>query len=146
MNRLAAQIGVLALLAIGAGFGLGAVFWLDLGTPRRMGPGFFPMLVGLLLVVLGLIVLIQNLRLPLKAEAPEWAGLATVIGSVASFAFVSDALGVIPGTALAVLIGSLATRDLGWRQRGLLGLAVAIGVWVVFVLILKMPLVAIRGV
>lgn len=145
MNRLVAQVGVLALLVIGAGFAMTAYFSLDLGTPRRMGPGFFPMLVGLILAALALVTLVQNLRLPVTAEAPDWRGVLTVTGSVASFAFVSETLGVIPGAAIAVFVGSLAARSLNWRARFILSALVALGVWVVFVLILKMPLVAVRG-
>lgn len=139
------QIGPLIMLAAGLAFAFGAVATLDLGSFRRMGSGAFPLLVGGLLSVLAAIGLVQNLRAPLETAKADPVAVLGVVGGVAAFAFFTPVLGVLPATALAVFATGSAIPGFRWKMRLVLAVAVALGVWLIFVLGLGMPFIAIRG-
>lgn len=141
-QRLASHIGLLIMFTAGLAFALGAVITLDLGTPRRLGPGAFPLLVGSLLSGLAVIGLIQNLRAPVEISKPDVLGVVGVLAGGASFAFFTPLLGVIPATSLAVFATATAISGLSALFRLLLAVCVACVVWLIFVVGLGMPFVA----
>ncbi|MBV4396123.1 tripartite tricarboxylate transporter TctB family protein, partial [Advenella alkanexedens] len=51
----------LMFIALGIGFALFATSY-DMGTPARMGPGYFPFWLGVVLALLGGVVTIGSLR------------------------------------------------------------------------------------
>ena len=111
------------------------------GTAARMGPGFFPTLLGGLLGFLGLTLSIPALfmdgekipRLPLLP-------LAMILLGVAAFGVALEFLGFAIAVVALVLIGGLADPDL--RPLESLGLALFLAVFSVgvFVALLGMPL------
>lgn len=143
-GELISQIGPLIMLAAGLAFFFGAIATLDLGSFRRMGPGAFPMLVGGILSVLAIIGLIRNLRVPMETERADPIAVLGVFAGVAAFAFLSPLLGVLPATAMAVFATGSAIPGFRWPYRLALAIAVAIGIWLIFVRGLGMPFVAIR--
>lgn len=145
MRALISAIGILIMLAAGLAFAIGAMTTLDLGSLRRMGPGAFPLLVGSLLCLLAVIGLVQHLRAPVAGERPDGIAVAGVAGSVAAFAFFTPLAGVLPATALAVFVAGSAIANFRWLPRLALAIAVAIAVWLIFVVGLGIPFVAIRG-
>ena len=81
-------------------FGVLFIAWstdYQFGTTQRMGPGYFPTVLGIMLVVLGILV-----GLPaIKADAPEthvekigWRGLLVILGAVALYAFLLPRAGL----------------------------------------------------
>ena len=50
----------LMFIAFGAAFMIGALMNYQMGTAVRMGPGYFPTVLGGLMVVLGVLVLIES--------------------------------------------------------------------------------------
>lgn len=143
-NALISHIGPLLMLAAGVSFSIGALVTLDLGSFRRMGPGAFPLLVGGILSVLALIGLIQNLRAPAKTETADPIAVLGVCAGVGVFACLTPVLGVLPATALAVFVTGSAIPGFPWLYRVALAIAVALGVWLIFVEGLGMPFVPIR--
>ncbi|MEM5544977.1 tripartite tricarboxylate transporter TctB family protein [Sulfitobacter sp. AS92] len=139
------QIGPLIMLAAGLTFAFGAIASLDLGSFRRMGSGAFPLLVGGLLSVLAAIGLVQNLRAPMETAKADPIAVLGVAGGVASFAFFTPLLGVLPATAIAVFATGSAIPGFRWPFRIALALGVAVGVWLIFVRGLGMPFVSIKG-
>ena len=142
---LISQIGPLIMLGAGLAFAFGAVATLDLGSFRRMGSGAFPLLVGGLLSLLAAIGLVQNLRAPMETAKADAIAVLGVVAGVASFAFFTPHLGVLPATAIAVFATGSAIPGFRWPHRILLAVGVAIGVWLIFVRGLGMPFVPIRG-
>ncbi len=139
------QIGPFIMLAAGLAFAFGAIASLDLGTFRRMGSGAFPLLVGGILSVLAAIGMLQNLRAPMETTAADPIAVLGVVAGVASFAFFTPWLGVLPATAIAVFATGSAIPGFRWPFRLALAVGVAVGVWLIFVRGLGMPFVAIRG-
>jgi putative tricarboxylic transport membrane protein len=105
------------------------------GTALRMGPGYFPMLLGGLLILFGLSILASGLRRPEKI-AGSWSPRALVILplSLVLFGVLMERGGFIP--AMIVLIFGSATASTEFRflevllfSLGLTALCVAVFVW-----------------
>ena len=99
MGRIANKRDVLAgLMFVGIGLGaLAVATGYRMGTPVRMGAGFFPVLLSGLLVFLGVVVAWGGLRSG-EAAAPRlaWRPLLVIAGSVALFAVMLDRAGLVP--------------------------------------------------
>jgi hypothetical protein len=104
----------------------------EFGDLNRMGPGYFPVALGIIITVLGLIIGIPALFREGEKIHIDWVPLFLVIGSLASFALTLKALGIIFATALSVMISSLAT-EMSWRGRILLGAGIAGFTYLVFI-------------
>lgn len=108
-----------------------------IGELRRMGPGFFPVALGLLLAVLGVAVAVPAFfrsGTPFRFEA---RGFCWIMLAVLIFAFGLVKLGLVVSTVASVIAASMAS-DVSWRTRITLALAVAVVTWAVFSLGLDM--------
>jgi hypothetical protein len=105
------------LAAIGTFVAIYAVAQYDIGTLRRMGPGFFPALLGGVLAVLGLMIAGPAWARGAAAVQIAWKDAAAVLGAILVFAIGLERGGLVLVTAATVLIGSLAAPDrrIGWR-------------------------------
>lgn len=131
-----------ALLGLGGGwFTWYAAAHFQTGTVRDMGPGFFPVILGIALAGLGAAIAIPALF----RAAPEqslklrvWSPLF-VLSGIAGFAILIRPTGLIPAVAALILISSGA--ELKWRPLGvalLCAFACALA-WGIFVLALGLP-------
>ncbi|MFE3838194.1 tripartite tricarboxylate transporter TctB family protein [Pseudogemmobacter sonorensis] len=149
-QRPVAQTGNIAILALASGMVAWAGLGMELGTPRRLGPGAFPLLAGLCLMALSLASILIDLRraaetTPGTLRADPLALLA-VCGAMAAFAITTGLAGVLPGVALTAFIATLPAREMRLPARLLFALGTALVVWVVFFKLLGVPFIAIRGV
>ncbi len=71
-------------------------------------------------------------------------GYGFPIGGVAAFAGLTPLTGVLPATAAAVFVVGSAIPGFRWHHRLVLALAIAAGIWLIFVRGLGMPFVPIR--
>lgn len=114
----------------------------DIGSLRRMGPGFFPVALGVLLAVLGLLITLPALRLHPKTEPQPfaWREALGVIAALLLFGLLLNRLGLLATTALSVLIASAVAprKGLGWRL--VLAVAVSALTWVLFIRGLNMTI------
>jgi hypothetical protein len=111
------------------------------GTAARMGPGFFPSLLGALLAFLGLMLaipalLIDGERLPKLPLRP----LALVLLGIAMFGVALEHLGFAVAVVMLVLISGLADPDLRPIEAAGLALFLAVFSVGIFVGLLGMPL------
>lgn len=137
-------VGPLAWLAVAAIFTVAAL-QLDVGTPRRLGPGAFPLAAALLLGLLCVALALTAWTGSETAQRADW-GPAIAIGlALAAFAVLTPLFGVLPGAFCATVAASLPDRALRWHGKLLLGLIVSGGVWLVFILGLRLPFTAFRG-
>lgn len=124
-------VGGAALSALGLFVALYAREHYDFGTLARMGPGFFPSILGWLLAVLGVLIAIPAWLRHGSMPQVEWRTFAIVMGSILLFAVSLKTLGLVLATALSVFVSSLADREISWLGRAL----VVVGVTAVTVLI-----------
>ncbi|HYI26213.1 MAG TPA: tripartite tricarboxylate transporter TctB family protein [Bradyrhizobium sp.] len=130
----------LLFVAIGATVLIAAGHY-RLGTAARMGPAYFPTLLGGLLVFLGGTLTIPALfRDGEKFPRLHLRPLAMVLLSVAAFGVSLEYLGFAVAVAVLVVIGSLADPDL--RPAETAGLAIFLVVFsiAIFVGLLGLPL------
>jgi hypothetical protein len=88
------------------------------GTPARMGPGFFPKMVAILLGLVGVGVLISSVAPRAHIERLErWdlKGLLWITGSVALFGLLLPSFGMVIALAVLVFVSSYASPEFGWR-------------------------------
>lgn len=98
-------------ISFGAFFSLNAFFNLQLGTARQMGPGYFPSLVGLLLVAVGLAIGLRAWRTAHSSfGSVNWRGFALICIAPIVFGVTVRSVGLIPAIALAALLSSFASR------------------------------------
>ena len=132
--------GGLALAALGASASGWALAHYELGTLRQMGPGFFPAVLGALLVALGLIVALPAWRLAGAPAPVEPRAAAAVLASILIFGFGLPHLGLVGATAGLVLVATLPAPHAGWAWRLVLAAAVTALTVLVFSFGLRMSL------
>jgi hypothetical protein len=97
-------------------------FSLEIGTAVRMGPGYFPLVLSGVLILLGLAVLTQALRFegePVGAIA--WRGMAFILPAPVFFGLTVRGLGFVPALFCTALIAAFASH----RMRPGLALIIA---------------------
>jgi hypothetical protein len=132
-------IGGLLLTALGVFVAFYAQRY-SFGTLARMGPGFFPTVLGILLAVLGALVTVPAFLRHGNKPSVQWGTFAIVIGSLVLFAFTLKVLGLILATFAAAFLASLADRDITWRGRVMVSAGVAFITWLIFIVGLQMIL------
>jgi putative tricarboxylic transport membrane protein len=120
---------------------------LPLGSFRDPGPGFLPLLVGILLGALSLISFFQA-RTGKSPESSEpwyprkrWKNLIWVLGALLAYAGILDALGFLVSTFLLLIFlfrSSLEPRSWPWAIGG--SLIASVSCYVVFELWLRTQL------
>jgi len=106
----------LLYLGFGAAFSLGALQY-KMGEAARMGPGWFPFWVGLLLVLVGVLTAASGLRTRPRAEKvkpPQLAALAWIIGAVVLFGLLLEPLGLVLSLAVLVVVSMRASHEFRW--------------------------------
>ncbi|WP_320177902.1 tripartite tricarboxylate transporter TctB family protein [Roseovarius pacificus] len=104
-------LGALMIFGISLYFLLGA-FRYDLGTPRQMGPGFFPMTLGAAGTFYGVVLIVKALVNQDESNAISWRPLAFVPLAIVACAMSIETLGLIPAVVLASVLTSLGYKDI----------------------------------
>ena len=128
--------------AVGALFA-GIAFTYKLGTAARMGPGYFPFYLGLLLAILGVAIALSGLKLKNAGPAVEkfhWKPIFWVLFPIVIFGVMLKILGMIVSGMLVVVLSGIASEDFKLRPVVLLGLGLVIFCSLAFVGGLKLPI------
>ena len=108
----------------------------DMGTAARMGPAFFPTVLGGLLLLLGVIVGIQGLAtedVHGNVEPFHFRPLLLVLGAVVAFGLLLRPAGLIVSLFVLVIVSSLGGHEFRWRDVLLLALGLMLLMLAVFV-------------
>jgi Tripartite tricarboxylate transporter TctB family len=126
----------LIFIAIGILFGLGSLE-LELGTPLRMGPGYFPLVLSFILVALGLVILAHGFGHPTTGLlVVPWRGLVLILAAPVVFGLTVRGLGLVPAVMLVVLISAFASA----RMSVLLALVLTVALTLFCVLVFSFGL------
>ncbi len=109
----------------------------DIGTLREIGPGFFPLVLSVLLVVLGLAIMATGGQTATAAEpqgpavhgnrvGPDWRGWPAIFLAVIAFVVLADFAGLAPATFACVFVAALGDRENDWKSAALLALGLTI--------------------
>ena len=139
----------LGFIATGIAFGWGATSY-NVGEGARMGPGYFPLMLGVLLAILGAVIVFQSLVVETedgqKIGSIAWKPLGFIIGSNLAFGillgglpkFGVPAMGLIAGIYALVFIASLAGDRFRFREVLVLATVLAVFSYCAFILLLKL--------
>lgn len=130
-------------VAVGLAFAITSNTY-DLGSALAMGPGYFPLVLGGLLVLLGVLITIKGF---IAADSDDigpvpWKAAALLVAALLFFGFTVRGLGLVPALLVAVLLSALA----GHRARVIPAVVIAASITAlcvvifVFTLQLRLPL------
>ncbi len=114
---------------------------LNLGSATRMGPGYFPLLVATILIILGGIIVLNALRTtgePVGGFA--WRGMIFILFAPIFFALTVRGLGFVGAIFFTSLIAAFASIKMTPVLALILAVAVTIFTTLVFVLGLGLPM------
>jgi putative tricarboxylic transport membrane protein len=114
---------------------------LPIGTAFRMGPGYFPMVLCIILASLGFIIALNGIRLeaePIKHFA--WRGLFNIVLPVVFFGATLRGLGFVLALGLAVFGVSLASSRFKWTTALLNTAVLVLFGWLIFIWGLGLPI------
>ena len=131
---------VLTLIGL-AGFYFGSD--LAFGTAARMGPGYFPMLLSVLIIAIGLMVGGRGLTIAGPPIEPvQLRPILFIIAAILVFGFLIEAIGLALTAVVLTVLAAYARREVNLRETILLGVGLAVFTVVVFVSVLGQPLPA----
>jgi hypothetical protein len=91
----------------------------EVGSAARMGPGYFPLMLGILLTLLGLSIGWRSFA----ASNPEstlartgWREILLILGAVALFGATLSWLGMVVSIILLILVASFASHEFSWKE------------------------------
>ncbi len=141
----------LLFFVLGLAFAMGARSY-QLGSSARMGPGYFPLLLSLLLAGLGALIMVRALR---RSDTGEritpwaWRPLLAIIAANLLFGVALGglptwgvpALGLMLGIYLLTFVACLAGERFNAREAALLASALALLSYGAFVWVLRLQFV-----
>jgi len=131
----------LFFVACGAFFCVRTLTDLPLGTALRMGPGYFPLMLGIILVLLGGAIVVKSFGM---ADAPlgavSWRAIGLVIAAPLIFAFTVRGLGFAPAMVFSVVVAAFASRRMSLGFALVLAIVLSIFCTLVFKFGLRLPL------
>ena len=105
------------------------------GTLFHMGPGFFPIILGVIMTCLGLLIAAVAASSSsaeddqLVMPNPEWRAWACILAGPILFIFLGNWGGLIPATFACVFVSAMGDRESTWLNSLLLAVGVtAVGV------------------
>ncbi len=138
------QLGGLLMLVIGLATAVQATNY-SIGSLRRMGPGFFPLSLGVILAAVGVALMLTAKRgIAEQPLAPEWRGWLCICAGIAGFILLGKFGGLVPATFAIVFISALGDRDNSLRIAALLAAAMAAICVLVFWWLLQVPFPLLR--
>jgi hypothetical protein len=116
----------------------------NVGTLMHMGPGFFPLMLGVLMALLGVLILGTAVvaggeRERILPEQPEWRGWFCILAGPVLFIFCGIHGGMAPATFACVFVAALGDRTATIKASFLLASGITITGVVLFAYVLKIP-------
>lgn len=127
----------LIFAAIGAFFGIDALRHLRIGTALQMGPGYFPLVLSGVMLLLAAIIIVKGLTVePTPFGDWPWRGVLLVIGAPLVFYFTIIGAGLVPTIFVVALMTAFASQRMKplfalALAAGLTGFCVAVFVWAI---------------
>jgi uncharacterized membrane protein HdeD (DUF308 family) len=121
---------------VGVGFAAFAQEY-EMGTGQRMGPAFFPTVLGILLAVLGVIIGLQGLTAEGhegKIEKFHFDIIGWILGAIVVFGLLLRPAGLVVALLALILISAYASHEFKLKDTviltvGLIVLVLAVFIW-----------------
>ena len=141
----------LMFLMVGGGFAIGATDY-TIGTAERMGPGYFPLLLGVLLAILGAVIFASSLIIEFpegdKVDKIAWRPLIYILGANLLFGILLGglrpiglpSLGLILAIVTLVIVASKAGVEFNWKSVLVLAFVLSLGSYLIFIKLLNLQI------
>jgi putative tricarboxylic transport membrane protein len=130
----------LLLIAVSALFAFGDLN-LPVGSAFRMGPGYFPMVLCIILAALGVAIMINGITF--EAEGIKnftWRGLFNIVAPVIFFGATLRGLGFILSLGITVFCVSMASTHFKLRTSLILTVVLVFFGWLIFIWGIGLPI------
>ncbi|MDM0105558.1 tripartite tricarboxylate transporter TctB family protein [Variovorax sp. J22R24] len=136
---------------VGVAFAWGATTY-NVGNGARMGPGYFPLMLGVLMAIIGLAIMFTGLTVETEDGEPigkwAWKQVVYIIGANLAFGLLLGglpsvgvpAMGMIIAIYALVIISSLAGSEFNLRNVLILATVLAVGSYIAFIWALKLQI------
>lgn len=132
-------IAGILFIAFGLFFGVQALS-LDIGTAFKMGPGYFPLVLSSVLILLGLVIVASSVNKTGDAiGAYAWRGMTFILPAPVFFGLTVQGLGFVPSIFLTTIIAAMASLRMKLPAALMLALALTVFSTLVFSYGLGLP-------
>ncbi len=112
------------------------------GSSVTPGPGYFPLGMGVILAVLGLMIAVAAILSRTDDGRPvgpiAWKPLITILLAVAMFGYLLPRAGLVVAMPLLFIMGAFASQEFRWRDAIIGSLLLTLGCWFVFDVVLNL--------
>jgi hypothetical protein len=134
---------------VGGAFAIGATTY-QLGDGAKMGPGYFPLLLGIILAILGAIICVTSMTKDTPDGDPigswAWRPLVCVIGANLIFGVLLGGLpslgipsmGLMVGIYVLTFVSALGSSEFRFKEVFILATILAVGSYGAFIFGLKL--------
>lgn len=141
----------LMFTGVGIAFAVGAKTY-NVGDGARMGPGYFPLMLGIGLTLLGALIVFNAFRAKVVGGDPigkwAWKPLVLILGANLAFGVLLGglpsikvpAMGMIVAIYALTFISSLADSHFKVKNVFILGTVLAVGSYLAFIMLLKLQI------
>ena len=133
----------LMFLVVGIVFAIGATNY-SMGTSARPGPGYFPLILSVLMAILGSVVLFKALTIETEGGDPvgsiAWRPLIVIVVAISVFGAALPRLGMVITVPLLIIIVSFAGGEFRWKGVVANSVVLTAFAWLVFVYGLKLTI------
>ncbi len=112
-----------------------------MGTAAKMGPGYFPFYLGILMFLLGVLVAVKAFGAKAAIESiPKfnWRIIAQITGAVVLYGLLLPRLGFLIAVVVLVFVAASASREFTWKGTAINAAFLVTFTYSVFVLGLKL--------
>ena len=136
---------------VGLAFAWGATTY-NVGQGARMGPGYFPLMLGVVLTILGAVVIFTSLVVETedgdRIGSWAWRPLGYIIGANLLFGILLGglpsmnvpAMGMIAAIYALTIVSSMAGERFNLRDVLILATILAVGSYIAFIILLKLQI------
>ena len=133
----------LMFIVVGIVFAVGATNY-SMGSSARPGPGYFPLILSVIMAILGGIVLFKALTI--ETEGGDligpfaWRPLIVIVAAITVFGLALPRLGMLITVPLLIFITSLAGDEFHWKGVLVNAIVLTVGAWAIFIAGLKLTI------
>lgn len=124
--------------------GIAAIFFVrehSIGKAMSMGPAYFPTMLGVLQILIGIALLVRSFfRSGLPIGRLALGKMALVLGAIMLFGLLLRGMGLIVAIIIIVILSAYASEKFRWLSALGLAVGIAIGSAIIFAVLLGIPI------
>jgi hypothetical protein len=132
----------LIFIGLGLAFGYAALGY-EIGIALRMGPGYFPLVLSGIMVLLGVVISVQSFATGSDVTPigrVPWFALMLIIGALIFFGVTVRGLGLVPALFVTTFMSAFASERTGLVAAFVLAACLTLISFLIFVWALGLPL------